>query len=86
MKSSLSGTVSAVGILASATIPTYWAGAEFNNAKALGGYWYNGITVYYPGQVFEWLIEWGQIYPFTLGGASVATVAGCAAFAAVSVH
>lgn len=52
-----------------------------NNAKALGGMPFNGITLYYPGQVFEWLIEWGQIYPFTLGGASVVTVAGCAAFA-----
>ena len=73
-------TVSSIGVLASITLPTYWAGAKMGNHEALGGAKFGGVTLYYPGQVFEWLFQWGEVYPFTFGGGALATIAGTMAF------
>lgn len=75
-KKGLLTTVSSLGMLASLTVPTYWAAWKFGNHPALGGLKVGGATLYYPGQALEWVSQWGTIYPQTLGGAGLAMLAG----------
>ena len=84
-RNGLLGTASSIGVLAALTLPTYWAGAKLGDPAGLGGLKFGGVTLYYPGQVFEWASQWGKLYPFTLGTAAVVSVAGVAACACAAV-